>query len=161
MLLETLASALQASALSHAMRSSMWLYPLVNTGHVVGIALLFGAIAPLDLRLMGCWKSVPLDHLTRTLIPVAIVGLVLAVSTGSLLFLTRPRDYIDEPLFGIKMALLCAAVLNALMLRRSPRWKLVRVATSDNPRLAWRISAIASIVLWLSVITIGRLIGYR
>lgn len=161
MLLETLASALQASDLSRTMRSSMWLYPLVNTGHVVGIALLFGAIAPLDLRLMGCWKSVSLDHLTRTLVPVAIGGLVLTVSTGSLLFLTRPLDYIDEPIFGMKMALICAAVLNALMLRRSPQWKLVRVATTDNPRLTWRISAIASIVLWLGVITLGRLIGYR
>lgn len=161
MLLETLASALQASHVSHTLRVSMWLYPLINTGHLVGIALLFGAIAPVDLRLMGCWKGVPLDHLTRTLIPVAIAGLVLTVSTGSLMFLTRPLDYIDEPLFGMKMALICAAVLNALMLRRSPQWTLVRVAAADNPRLAWRISAIVSIVLWLSVITVGRLIGYR
>ena len=72
MLLETLAAGLQASELSQTLRSSIWLYPLVNTGHVVGIALLFGAIVPLDLRLLGCWASVPLDHLARILIPVAI-----------------------------------------------------------------------------------------
>lgn len=161
MLLETVASALQASGLSQALRASMWLYPLVNTGHVAGIALLFGAVAPLDLRLIGCWKRVPLDHLARVLIPVSIAGLVLAVSTGSLLFLARPLDYIHEPLFGTKLALLCAAVLNALILRRSPQWKLVRVGAGGIPRPAWRISALASIVLWLGVITMGRLIGYR
>ena len=47
---ETLGAALEATALSQALRASIWLYPLVNTGHVVGIALLFGAIVPLDLR---------------------------------------------------------------------------------------------------------------
>ncbi|MBT9595337.1 MAG: hypothetical protein IV094_05110 [Vitreoscilla sp.] len=161
MLLETWASALQASGPSQALRASMWLYPLVNTGHVAGIALLFGAIAPLDLRLIGCWKSVPLAPLARVLVPVSIAGFVLAASTGSLLFLARPLDYIHEPLFGTKMALLCAAVLNALILRRSPQWKLVRADAGGIPRPAWRISALASIVLWLGVITLGRLIGYR
>jgi hypothetical protein len=161
MLLETLAAGLQATELSHLLRSSIWLYPLVNTGHVVGIALLFGAITPLDLRLVGCWKGTPLDHLARTLIPVAIVGLALAVSTGSLLFATRPLDYVIEPLFGIKMALLCAAVLNALLLRRLPQWRLAGVAAGAPPRRAWRVAGILSIVLWLGVITAGRLIGYR
>lgn len=162
-MLETLAAGLQATELSHALRSSIWLYPLVNTGHLVGIALLFGAIAPLDLRLIGCWKSVPLDHLARTLIPVSIAGLVLAVSTGSLLFATRPLDYINEPLFGIKMAILSAALLNALMLRRSPQWGAVRVGIRAGApaRRNWQIAGVASLVLWLSVITVGRLIGYR
>ena len=84
--LETLATALQASGLSALLRSSIWLYPLVNTGHVVGIALLFGAIVPLDLRLLGCFRRTPLEHLAGTLVPVAITGLVLALCTGSLLF---------------------------------------------------------------------------
>ena len=161
MLLQTLAAGLQATDLSHALRASIWLYPLVNTGHVVAIAMLFGAIVPLDLRLVGCWRAVPLDHLARVLLPVAIVGLLLALTTGSLLFATRPLDYIGEPLFGIKMTLLVAAVLNALLLRRSPGWGLLRVATVAAPRPAWRVAGIVSIVLWLGVIGCGRLIGYR
>ena len=59
-MLEALAAALQATALSQTLRTSIWLYPLVNTGHVVGIALLFGAIVPVDLRLLGRWPQVPL-----------------------------------------------------------------------------------------------------
>ena len=160
-MLQALAEGLQASELSRTLRSSIWLYPLVNIGHVVGVALLFGGIAPLDLRLMGCWRSVPLDHLARTLIPMAIAGLLFAMSTGALLFVTRPLDYVGEPLFGIKMTLLGAAVLNALILRRSPQWRLVCVETNDPPRPGWRIAGLVSIVLWLSVITAGRLIGYR
>jgi len=160
-MLEAFASMLHATALSRELRASIWLYPLINTGHVVGIAMLFGAIAPLDLRLLGCWKRVPLEHLAGTLVPVAVTGLVLAVSTGALLFSTKPLDYVVEPLFGIKMALLGAAVLNALLLRRSPQWKLVGVAGGAALRPGWRVAAVVSIVLWLAVITAGRLIGYR
>lgn len=159
--MDALATALQDSALSQLLRSSIWLYPLVNTGHVVGIALLFGAIVPLDLRLMGFFQRTPLQHLANTLVPVAITGLVLALLTGSLLFATRPLDYVAEPLFGIKLALLGAGVVNALVLRYSPDWKLVGVAPGAPQQRAWRLHGLLSIVLWLGVITAGRLIGYR
>ncbi|MDO9481467.1 MAG: hypothetical protein Q8S96_04880 [Hydrogenophaga sp.] len=159
--MDALAAALQDSALSQLLRSSIWLYPLVNTGHVVGIALLFGAIVPLDLRLLGFFQRTPLEHLLNTLIPVAITGLVLALLTGSLLFATRPLDYVGEPLFGIKLVLLGAGVVNALVLRYSPSWKWVGGATGAPPPRAWRLHGLLSIVLWLGVITAGRLIGYR
>ena len=159
--LESLAAALQASGLSETLRASVWLYPLVNTGHVVGIALLFGAIVPLDLRLVGCFKATPIKPLADTLIPVAVVGLLLALSTGALLFATQPLDYVAEPLFGIKLALLGTAVLNALLLRRQPDWRWMGIAPDAPPHRAWRIHGWLSILLWLGVISAGRLIGYR
>ena len=158
---ETLGAALEATALSQALRASIWLYPLVNTGHVLGIALLFGAIATLDLRLLGCWKGVPAEHLVRCLVPVAVTGLLLAVATGSLLFATRPLDYVGDGLFGLKMGLLCAAVLNALALRRSLQWRPGPGAHGAGLPLAWRLAGGASMLLWLGVIAAGRLIGYR
>lgn len=161
MLLESLATALQASSLSELLRASIWLYPLVNTGHVVGIALLFGAIVPLDLRLLGAFRSTPLAPLVNTLVPVAIAGLLLALLTGSLLFATRPLDYVVEPLFGIKLALLGAAVLNALWLRFDPHWRRLDAALGVPPRPGWRWHGALSVLLWLGVITAGRLIGYR
>jgi hypothetical protein len=160
-MLETLASALQESGLSQALRASVWLYPLVNTGHVLGIALLFGAIVPLDLRLLGGWQRVPVDVLATVLVPVAVAGLLLAGATGLLLFATRPLDYVVEPLFGWKMGLLAVAVLNALWLRRSPRWRLPGRDDDAPLRPAWRFAALVSMLLWLAVIAAGRLIGYR
>lgn len=161
--MEALAAALQNSALSQLLRSSIWLYPLVNTGHVVGIALLFGAIVPLDLRLMGFFRRTPLEHLANTLVPVAVAGLVLALFTGSLLFSTRPLDYVAEPLFGIKLGLMGAAVVNALVLRWAPGWRR-RGVRSERPPLplpVWRLHGLLSVMLWLGVIAAGRLIGYR
>lgn len=159
--LQTLAAQIHASELSHALRASLWLYPLVNTGHIVGIALLFGAITPLDLRLMGAWKGVSPDQLARVLIPTAIAGLVLALCTGALLFATRPLDYVGEPLFAFKFGLMAAAIANALLLRDRAALRLSALRTGEPQRTAWRVAGALSITLWLGVIAVGRLIGFR
>lgn len=159
-MLEALAEALQATALSRTLAASVWLYPLVNTAHIVGIALLFGAIVPLDLRLVGCWPREAVDPLRNVLVPVAMAGLMLAMTTGALLFATRPKDYLAEPLFALKLGILAAAMLNAAWLRRSPAWRSHDASTTPPP-VAWRAAGGFSILLWLAVITAGRLIGYR
>lgn len=157
--LAPLAEALQATALSRTLAASVWLYPLINTAHIVGIALLFGAIVPLDLRLAGCWPMQSIQPLRRILLPVAIGGLLLAAASGALLFVTRPVDYLREPLFALKLGLLAVAVLNALWLRRSADWRSGE-SRATTPT-AWRAAGVLSIMLWLAVITVGRLIGYR
>jgi len=150
------AAALEATALARTLRASVSLYPLVNTAHVVGLALLFGGILPLDLRLLGAWRDLPLAPLARTALPVAVTGLVLALGSGALLFIARARDYADEPLFIAKLALVGLAVANALWLHRRPPWQQ---APAGHP-LAWRVAGAGSIALWLAVIVLGRWIGY-
>ena len=85
-MLAELLTALQNLEPVAALRASRWDYPLVNAGHIAGIALLVGAIVPLALRLLGAWRSVPLDLLARVLQPVALAGLALAVLCGFLMF---------------------------------------------------------------------------
>ncbi len=160
MLIDAWATALQETGLSQALRASTWLYPLINTGHLLGIAVLFGAIAPIDLRLLGCWKRVPLEPLARVLLPMAAGGLALAVVSGALLFATQPRDYTTQPLFALKFALILAAVINAVLLRRSTAWQRLRTEGGETRRV-WGIAGIVSLLLWIGAITVGRLIGYR
>ena len=138
-----------------ALRESTLAYPLVNALHIVGVALLFGAIVPLDLRLAG-WRgeAAPLDGLSRLLLPVAIFGFLLAAGAGLLLFATDARAYAQSPLFLAKISLIALALANALALRRLD-W---RRAPSPGRRVA--AAGIASILLWLGVIVLGRLIGY-
>src|ERR671914_1752934 len=86
-----------------ALRNGRWSYAVVNASHIVGIALLFGAIVPLDLRLMGCWRWVSIRALARVLVPVAVTGLILAITAGALLFSIRAVQYASTTLFQIKI----------------------------------------------------------
>lgn len=161
-MLDVWAEGLQASDLSRALRASLWLYPMVNAGHVIGVGLLFGAIVPLDLRLLGVWRGLPVAPLARALVPTAVAGLLLAAANGALLFASRPLDYVREPLFGFKLGLVALAITNALALRRLPARRGWRETAAGQPApCAARWAAGLSITLWLSVIIVGRLLGYR
>lgn len=148
------------SALAQAMRKSRWLYPAVNTGHVVGIALIVGAILPLDLRLLGVWRHLPFGPLARVLIPTAVAGIALAAVTGALLFTVDPIKYATLRLFQVKLGLIGLAILNALVLRAELDWPqaLGSKFTGTTPRLMR--AGVVSAVLWLGALICGRLVGY-
>jgi len=159
MLVEWLA-AIQDLPFAAALRSGRWSYAAVNAGHIVGIALLFGAIVPLDLRLMGCWRAVPIRTLARILVPVAVAGLMLAIAAGLLLFSVRAVEYAGNAVFQVKLVLIALAVANALLLRRAVQWEASQAATGVMPPTRLRVSGGLSIVLWLAVIACGRMIAF-
>ena len=153
-----LLGAVEASAVATALRGSTWAYPLVNAGHIVGVALLFGAIAPVDLRLLGAWRNVPVAVFLRVLVPVSLAGLGLAALCGGLLFVTDARDYAASGLFRAKMAMLAVGLANAAALHALRRRHDPEIAGRPVP--GRRLFAAASLAAWLSVIVLGRLIGY-
>ncbi len=145
---------LEAAAPIRALRESVWVYPLVNAGHVLGVALLVGGIVPLDLRLLGAWATLPLEPLWRVLTLSAAAGLALAATCGALLFATRATEYAASSLFLAKMAIVAAATLNALALRHHPGG-----GTAGRPTRL-RIGAALSLAGWSSALVLGRLVGY-
>jgi hypothetical protein len=159
MLAEVL-GALQDAALIGALRSSHWVYPIVNAGHVVGLALLFGAIVPLDLRLIGFWQRVPIGAMARMLLPVAIAGLSLAVLTGALLFSVSAVKYAGMTVFQAKLLLILAALANALLLHRARAWAVHQGTELQGTTPRLRLAGVLSIGCWLAAIFAGRMIGY-
>ena len=153
-------TAVEQWPLAVELRNSRWSYALVNAGHIVGIALLFGAIVPLDLRLMDFWRTVPLRALARILVPVAAFGLGLAIAAGLLLFSIRAVEYAALPLFWIKMALVACGIGNALLLRYAAQWERGLDGVSGAPPRRLRIAGGVSIVLWLAVIVCGRMLAF-
>ena len=152
---------LEATALARELRGSVWAYPLVNAGHIAGIALLVGSIVPLDLRLLGVWRSVPLAPLWRVLTRCAGVGLLLAAVFGSLLFITRATEYAESSLFLAKMVVVAMATANALfLLLLSPAGAARAPDGFEPPPRRLRLAALASLVAWLAALTLGRLVGY-
>lgn len=150
------AAALESLPLAVVLRGSTWAYPLINAGHILGVALLVGGIVPLDLRLLGGWPTVPLAPLWRVLVSTAGAGLGLAAICGSLLFITRATTYVNSSLFAAKMAFVGIGLANALILHRSARSKPIPAQLSWSSRL----QAALSLFVWLMVLTLGRLVGY-
>ncbi|WP_407518581.1 DUF2214 domain-containing protein [Methylobacterium oryzisoli] len=145
---------LQATALAQTLRASAWIYPLVNLAHVVGIALLFGAITALDLRLLGLWRGLPLETVARPLVPVAGAGLGLALATGPLLLIVQAVDYAANPLLYVKFAAIAVGLVNIGLLHRWAAWR----TGAGGTRL--RAAGLVSLASWLGAIAAGRLIAY-
>lgn len=153
-------AALEASGFARALGNSVWVYPLVNAGHILGVALLVGSIVPLDLRLLSAWRSQPLAPLWHVLTRTAAVGLVFAIVFGALLFSTRATEYAASPFFLAKMGVVLAAAANALALR----FAFPREFVHGQPGAvaSWRVRSAAgfSLIAWLAALILGRLVGY-
>jgi hypothetical protein len=154
-------AALEATQIATALRNSIWSYPLVNTAHIFGVALLIGSVVPLDLRLLGLWGSVSLAPLWTVLTRTAGIGLVVAIIFGALLFITRATEYVASDLFIAKMFLVLLGTANTLMLRMPTEAQESHIAsTRVKPSARLRVVAGISLAAWLSALTLGRLIGY-
>jgi hypothetical protein len=155
-MIEQWAALLEATALATALRNSVWSYPLVNAAHILGVALLVGSIVPLDLRLLGAWRSAPLAPLWAILTRTAGAGLVLAVIFGTLLFITRATEYVSSNLFIAKMFTVAIGAGNALALR------IPSQAQSNERKPPFRLlfAAGLSLAVWLTALILGRLVGY-
>jgi len=151
--LDAILEALGGSALAQWLRFSRWGYAAVNTAHVLGIALLVGSILPLNLRLIGVWRSVPLEPLARVLLPVAATGLVLAMGTGALLFITRATEYAALDLFFVKLALIATGAIHALSVHLGTGLK-------EASRSRLRLAGAISLSIWLAALVSGRMLAF-
>jgi len=153
-------SGIEASGLGQAMRQWLWLYPAVETIHITGIALLFGSIAVLDLRLLGFSRNIPVKKLSLHVLPWTAGAFLLIVPSGLAMFIAHASEFIGNPVFAIKMCLILAAGINAAVfhtgvLRRAASWDV-----DVMPPLAARAAAAISLLVWMSVIACGRLLAY-
>jgi hypothetical protein len=156
--------ALEASGLGQAMRQWLWLYPSVETVHIVGIGLLFGSIAVFDLRLLGFSRKISVKTLAKHVLPWTAASFLLIIPSGLLMFTAHATEFIDSPVFVLKMCLIMAAGLNAALFhtitfRTADVWDSEDMRKLPPPPSA-QISAAISLLLWIAVIACGRLLAY-
>ncbi len=121
---------------------------------MLGIALLVGAIAVLDLRLIGLWRSVPVATLARPALAVAIAGLALALVTGPLLLIVQATEYVANPFLYLKFGAILVGLLNVALLRLASDW------TDERRVRRQRWAGLLSLLAWLTALTAGRMIAY-
>lgn len=151
--METLLATLQDAAFGALVRDSVFLYPLANITHVVAVLVFFAAVAAMDLRLLGVFGGGPARGLIGRLRPVAIGALVVIVATGITLFVPEATAIGANPAFRLKLVLILIGLANIGL----NDWALRR-AGEGGPWV--RMSAAASLVLWLMVAAAGRTIAY-
>lgn len=140
------------------MRRSAVAYATVNAAHILGIGLLVGAALPMDLRLLGAFRRVPMVVVVPFLSRVARAGLALAVVTGAMLWSVSPAGYLGNPAFRVKVVMLSGAVALIAVQHANPAFRAV--ATGADPALSVRVTAGLSAVLWLAILGAGRWIGF-
>lgn len=156
--MEGLAQALQDSGLGTWARESSYAYPAANVAHLLGLVLLVGGIGIVDLRLAGLWRRIQPEPLSWALTPFAVAGLLLMVPSGFLMFAADAAPLVRSPVFRLKLLLIALALANAVVFRIVWRDHLTRW-DSMAPPLA-RMMAAGSVLMWLIVGALGRLIAY-
>ena len=132
--------------------SHPWLYPMLESFHIVGVALLVGNLVLLELRVWGQGRELSIMTLARLALAVSAAGFCLLGATGLLMFAAAPQELLGNRFFLIKMGLVSLAGLNALAFHlRQGLHKLDGLA---------RAQTALSLGLWLAVIICGRWIAY-
>lgn len=146
--------------LSLLLRQSNWAFPALDTIHTLGIVLVAGAIMLVDLRLLGLGlRDVPIPNLVERIVPATLTGFGLMLATGALLFASEAVKMYQSPAFRIKMILLAAAGLNALIFHRTVYRDVARWDPAKAPGRA-RLAGLLSLALWIAIIAAGRAIAY-
>jgi hypothetical protein len=152
--------ALEQSALAAAIRQSPWVYPAANILHVTAVVVFAGAVAVMDLALLGAFRGAAPGAIAVPVRQAAMAALGLVAATGFVLFAAEASHVALNPVFQAKFAVIALAGLNALLLGR-----MAEATLRDWPReqpLPARVvvAAMASLVLWVTVAALGRAIAY-
>jgi len=138
-------------------RESIWMFPIIEVVHLIGLAVLGGAILLVDLRLVGFGlHGVPIASLARSARPFLWASLALTIGSGLLLFLAEALKCYENPAFWLKISLLILALLFAGLVRS----RFTQDAGVGPLHLGARLSGAVSIVLWTGVAAAGRGIGF-
>jgi hypothetical protein len=152
--------ALEQSGFGAAIRQSTWLFPVANVGHVLALALFAGALAVMDVRLLGGLAATSPAHVLMRARSVAIAAFVMLAVTGFMQFSADASHLIVNPVFQIKLALIGLGLLNLAIFE----FGVKRAVTGLGPGVAMPASAktagFMSIAIWIAVAACGRTIAY-
>lgn len=132
---------------------SIFAFPMILAVHTLGLGLLAGINAALDLRLLGFAPGIPVVEFRRFL-PVMWLGLRLNVLSGIALLLAYPTKALTNPVFYLKLSLIAGALV--ILRKTTGRLALTEGLMPGKVKML----AEASLVCWAGAITSGRLLAY-
>jgi hypothetical protein len=150
---------LQSTWVGVLVAESLWGYPLFETIHTLGMAMLIGSLGLINLRVLGYKPELPLLG-TRELLPLAWLGFTLNAISGGLLFSSDAVYFFASYTFRIKMVLIVLGGLNAALLGRRIFREAAAGVPAPPPTVGTKWIAATSLVFWIAAVCAGRLIAY-
>jgi len=142
---------------SQAIGHSSWAFAVIESVHLLGLAVIGGAVLIVDLRLLGLGlRDQPVARVAREVFPWFVGSLIVMLVTGIGLFMSEAIKCYDSRPFWVKMASLLLAMIFAFTVRRK-----VAFAAEGHVRPIWlKVVAVVSLALWFAVGASGRWIGF-
>jgi hypothetical protein len=146
----------EATALGHAIKESLWLFPVIESVHLLGLAALGGTLLIVDLRMLGLGLTrQPIAAVARDARPWLLASIAVMILTGTALFLSESVKCYYSQAFWVKITTIPVALVFTLTVRQR-----VALRGTLDTTAATRLVAIVSLGLWFTVAAAGRWIGF-
>ena len=137
--------------------TSLFAFPGILLLHTIGMALVVGISAGIDLRILGIAPALPLGPM-ESFFPILWIGFWMNAVTGTLLLMADATTKLANPDFYVKMVLIALALVSQRMIRtrilRDPQVDKRPFSTND------KVLALTSLIFWFGAVTAGRLLAY-
>jgi hypothetical protein len=153
---------LESTSGSIALHESIWVYPIVESVHVLTLCLFLGMTVMIDLRLLGAsLTATPVSRVYRRLAPWMFAGFAVMVLSGALLFYAAPVKTYLNIFFRVKMTFLLIAGVNVAFFHFSTSRTMPRWDWDMRPPVRARLAGALSLALWAAIAICGRMIAYN
>lgn len=151
---------LEQLSFASAIRESTWMFPTLETVHVLALVIVIGSIISVDTRLLGLTsRGSAFTVMAREMLPWTWAGFALASVAGLLMFASKAATYAENWPFQLKVVLLLLAGFNMALFHRIGMRNVDEWDTCKPP-LSARLAGAISLLLWVGVLTTGRWIGF-
>jgi hypothetical protein len=152
--------ALEQSGFAAAIRQSLWLYPAANIGHIVALTFFAGAVAVMDVRLLGGFAATPPGRLLAQARWFAIAAFLGMAATGFLLFSAEASHLAVNPMFQLKIALVGAGLANVALYEFGIKRAIEALAPDAALPPRAKVLGVLSLGIWVTAAACGRSIAY-
>jgi len=147
------------SHLAIYLRDIPWVWPLCETIHFIGLAMVVGVAGFFDLRLLGFFNCVPI-RACKEFMPWAMVGFALNLVSGTVFLIIFPGQYVYSQTWWFKVFFLLIAGANALVFETTMANRMLALQPGEASPAAFRAIGALSLVSWFFVLYFGRMLPY-
>ena len=152
---------IQSSTLGDTIAESTWMFPTIETIHVIALVMVVGTISIMDLRMIGvASRDVAITQVSKDTLPYTWAAFVLAAITGLLLFTSKAQDYVNNPYFKFKLVFMALAGFNMMYFHFFTYRTVEHWDRDPSVPFAVKLAGFLSLGFWLAVVFCGRLIGF-